>query len=356
MPVDPLSLTDSTWDLILLTGQAAGRLARRPAPAGAPPAAPGPVIPVESRPSDQVDAVHVPRYPDELCAAYQPIRFLGAGGMGAVFLAEERALARRVAIKVARQAHDPVARERFLREAAVLATLKHECLPRVFSYGATQDGPWMALEYVPGKNLLARPVGRDLLKIVLEIASALEEIHRAGFLHRDVKPENILVGEDGRPLLIDFGLMLDPTRSRLTSQGKVVGTLHYVAPEILAFRPPGPASDFYSLGVTLYSLIERVHPYPVEILAASLRRGRALRPKFRTLDSEGPIATLLTAMLDLEADARPVTRAAMEELLAGTARIPSDSLSVDRTAPIARPEDDSGVRPPAPGSRRAPSR
>ncbi|WP_067536267.1 serine/threonine-protein kinase [Nocardia crassostreae] len=215
-------------------------------------------------------------------AGYQIERKLGAGGMGAVYLAQHPRLPRKDALKVLGdgRVRDAEFRDRFLREAEIAAWLDHPNLVTVRDRGEEGDLLWIAMRYVDGvdlEELIAR--GREALRpervvhIVSEAAQGLDEIHRAGLLHRDVKPANILVDEraDGpdRVFVTDFGIARAATDSTVDSRSAgVAGTLAYAAPEQLRGGRTDRRADVYSLGCTLYHLLTGSPLFPRDTVGA----------------------------------------------------------------------------------------
>jgi serine/threonine-protein kinase len=201
-------------------------------------------------------------------------RRIGAGAMGAVFLAYDERLRRQVALKVLapQQASDPATVQRFQNEAQAAARLDHEHIARVFYYGQEQDLHFIAYEFVPGINLrdLLRQRGRltpaETVNYALQIATALRHTSRNGVVHRDIKPSNIIVTSTGRAKLVDLGLAKrDGTEpgGDLTVAGTTLGTFDYISPE--QARDPRMVdvrSDLYSLGCTMYHLLTGEPPYP----------------------------------------------------------------------------------------------
>ncbi len=189
---------------------------------------------------------------------YRLERLLGTGGMASVWLARDDRLNRAVAIKVISDslAVDDAYVTRFEREARVAAGLSHQNLVRVFDYDAESDRPLLITEYVDGGTLAERLKDErrqalDLERLALDLLAALDHIHGAGIVHRDVKPANVLFAEDGRALLTDFGIAHPEDATRLTQTGQVIGTLRYLAPEVAEGRPATPQSDLFSCGVLL---------------------------------------------------------------------------------------------------------
>ena len=182
-------------------------------------------------------------------------RRLGVGGMAAVWLARDERLARPVAVKALSDllATDAVYVQRFRREARVAAGLSHPGLVRVFDFG-DEPRPYLVMEYVAGGTLAERlrEGGEvDCAALVRQLLGALAHVHAARIVHRDVKPGNILVGADGEPRLTDFGIAQPEDATRLTRTGGVMGTVRYLAPEVMQGAPATPLSDLYSLGMVL---------------------------------------------------------------------------------------------------------
>jgi serine/threonine protein kinase len=182
-------------------------------------------------------------------------RQLGRGGMAAVWLARDERLERPVAIKVLSDTlvSDPGYLARFEREARVAAGLSHPNLVSVFDYGA-EERPFLVMEYVSGGDLgerLAAARAPDPDVLARELLGALRYIHAAGVLHRDVKPQNVLLDRDEHARLTDFGIAQPRDATSLTQTGMVLGTVRYLAPEVLEGAPPSERSDLFSLGVVL---------------------------------------------------------------------------------------------------------
>jgi serine/threonine-protein kinase len=222
---------------------------------------------------------------------YRLLRRLGGGGMGEVFLAEHLLLRRPSVVKVVRsdRAKSPAVLERFEREVQILATLTHWNTVEVFDYGHTADGTfYYVMEYLPGLDLdqlVTRhgrlPPGRAV-HLLRQLCGALAEAHAAGLIHRDVKPSNVMVCRRGGvpdvAKLLDFGLVqgAEPapgTGVKLTVEGAVLGTPHFMSPEQAAGKPTDARSDIYSLGATAYFLLCGRPPFDgnaLEVIAAHL--------------------------------------------------------------------------------------
>jgi eukaryotic-like serine/threonine-protein kinase len=194
---------------------------------------------------------------------YQLGSLLGAGGMAQVYLASDRVLERPVAVKVLSPpyARDPVFVERFRREARAAARLSHPNIVAVFDSGSDADQHFLVMEYVAGESLaqlLARQgrlAPRRAAELGVEVGAALAAAHAQGLVHRDVKPANVLVGEDGRVKVADFGIVKAAATATLTGTGTVLGTAAYLSPEQAQGGPVDARSDLYSLGCVLYELL-----------------------------------------------------------------------------------------------------
>jgi serine/threonine-protein kinase len=204
------------------------------------------------------------------------LRRLGQGGMGQVYLAEQVSLKRKVALKVLKPelAANPTSLARFKKEAEAVARATHANIVQVYFIGDTAGMPYMALEYVEGRNLreyLAKKGPPDVvlgLSIMRQVASALQRASELGIIHRDIKPENILLTRKGEVKVTDFGLSrcLDGTgpATNLTQSGVTMGTPLYMSPEQVEGRPVDHRTDIYSLGVTCYHMMAGHPPFEGE--------------------------------------------------------------------------------------------
>src|SRR5215470_1363536 len=182
--------------------------------------------------------------------------------MATVYLAMQESVQREVALKVMSPTllADPDFGERFLREARIAAKLHHRHVVGIHDVGRTGDYNYIAMEYLGGGPVLARDAGPRpvgfALRITREIATALHYAHAKGFVHRDVKPDNILLREDNSSALTDFGIArANDSATRMTRTGAVIGTPHYMSPEQARGRPIDGRADLYSLGIVLYELL-----------------------------------------------------------------------------------------------------
>jgi tetratricopeptide (TPR) repeat protein len=196
---------------------------------------------------------------------YRLERRRGVGGMASVWLAHDVRLDRPVAIKVLSEtlAADEEFVERFRREARVAAQLSHPNLVHLYDFGTEDERPFLVSEWIDGPDLhelrrSATPIDAEAL--AADLLSALDYIHRAGIVHRDVKPSNVLVGRDGRARLTDFGIAQPEDATRLTETGMVMGTISYIAPEVMRGERASARSDLYAAGVVLQQEVGATSP------------------------------------------------------------------------------------------------
>jgi eukaryotic-like serine/threonine-protein kinase len=209
---------------------------------------------------------------------YKVLERLGGGGMGVVYRAEDTRLGRPVALKFlgAEQTHDPVARERFLREARSASALDHPNICTIFDIGETGDGGmFIAMACYDGEPL-SRRIKRgpmeptEALHIAEQVAEGLGRAHQAGILHRDIKPANLMITSEEVVKILDFGVAKLPQGEDLTREGLAVGTLAYMAPEQIRGKELDPRSDVWSLGVVLYQMLSGRVPFRGRREAATL--------------------------------------------------------------------------------------
>jgi serine/threonine protein kinase len=292
--------------------------------------------------------------PQLIADRYRLVEPLGQGGMGRVWKARDEVLHRDVAIK---ELVPPPGlttderremRERSLREARAIARLNHINVVRIFDVLRTDADPWIVMEYVRSRSLqdtLASdgPVSPgQAAEIGLGVLGALKAAHKAGVMHRDVKPGNVLLGEDGRVVLTDFGLATVPGDPNVTRTGLVLGSPAYIAPERARDGTAGPEADLWSLGATLYAAVEGQSPYgrPSAIETLTALATEPPPPAKRA----GPLKAVLNGLLRKDPTQR-ITAEVAERLLrrASDRRARSSAISLL-----------DGVRRPGPNGPREP--
>ncbi len=199
---------------------------------------------------------------------YRLIRELGHGGMATVFLAIQESFGREVAVKIMSEqlSADPTFGERFLREAKIVSSLVHPHIVTVYDVGTADGKHFLSMEYVPGEDLKAtlnRLPLQQIVRVIKEVASALDYAGKKGYVHRDIKPENIMLkNDDGRAILMDFGIARAcDTLNGMTQTGTAIGTPYYMSPEQAKGADVDSRSDLYSLGVVLFQLLSGKVPY-----------------------------------------------------------------------------------------------
>lgn len=272
-----------------------------------------------------------------LAGRYRVVGQLGRGGMGVVWRAVDEVLGREVAVKELRTYNDADGPEladlrlRMQREARAAARVRHPGVVAVHDVGEVEGRPLIVMELVEGPSLdqVLRKSGpldpREAAGIGAKVMDALAAAHRAGVLHRDVKPGNILLDRSGRVLLTDFGIatMEDPgdgAATSLTRTGHLVGSLDYMAPERAQGADPGAASDVWALGATLYAAVEGAAPFRRTSTFSTLTAivGEPLPEPQRA----GPLAPVLRRLLDKRPESRPGAEEA-RDLLQGVADAPA---------------------------------
>lgn len=272
---------------------------------------------------------------------YRLLRRIGSGGMGIVWEALDERLERRVALKqLYRQAgaspeEAEVANRRAVREARLTARLQHPHAVSVFD-AVEQDGQlWLVMQFVPSITLAAvlaeggplQP--EEAAKVGAQVASALAAAHAVGIVHRDVKPGNILIAEDGTALISDFGIARALGDVTLTSGGMIHGTPAYLAPEVARGADANFASDVFSLGSTLYSALEGSPPFGIDENTMALLH-RVASGQFRPPQRSGILTPVIMDMLSVNPEARPSMAAVAETLVQARSRS-------EQTLPIAGP-------------------
>ena len=300
------------------------------------------------------------RLRDVTAGDYEIIRELGRGGQAAVFLATERALNRRVAVKVMSPSvmSIPGMMDRFYAEAITQANLSHANIVSVYAVRQLQDLHLFTMQYIPGRSLqqahraelaAGRPLPFAVIRALLfQVGSALAYAHRRGVIHRDVKPANIMLNADGDAIVTDFGIAKVSTENALTMTGTILGTSLYMSPEQCYAAPLTGASDQYSLGVTAYELLTGRPPFEGSTFAIMQAHAtQAPRPVGEVISNCPPeLAHAVMRMLSKDAkdrfpeigaalqamDARPASPAQHDPLrqaLIALADVPAASREVD---------------------------
>jgi len=225
------------------------------------------------------------RAPGDMFGRYSVLSLLGTGGMGEVYTAYDPALDRRIALKVLRPHPDEgsmsAARTLLLAEAQALAKLSHPNIVSVFDVGTVDDDVYLAMEYIEGTTLTkwlrdARAL-TDVLDVFVHAGRGLEAAHAAGIVHRDFKPDNVILGKDGRPRVIDFGI----AQQAASADDTISGTPAYMAPEQFKHGKVGPAADQFAFAVTLYLAVFKTYPFAGDndaVIERNIVAGNVLPP------------------------------------------------------------------------------
>ncbi|MEV0968712.1 Stk1 family PASTA domain-containing Ser/Thr kinase [Microtetraspora glauca] len=247
---------------------------------------------------------------------------IARGGMASVYLALDVRLDRTVALKVMHRslAEDPQFVKRFIGEAKSVASLSHPNVVQVFDQGTDGSTVYLSMEYVPGKTLrdVLRSRGplpaREALELMIPVLAALGAAHQAGLVHRDVKPENVLLADDGRVKVVDFGLARAVEASNQTKTGMMIGTIGYMSPEQVTSGVADARSDVYAAGVMLFELITGRQPYEGETpMSIAYRHVHDSVPAPSSIVSSVPpqIDALVAAATDRDPARRPADATAM---------------------------------------------
>ncbi|MEG8276983.1 serine/threonine-protein kinase [Streptomyces sp. AHA2] len=302
----------------------------------APPARPGP-------PRQPGDPAEEPGTGRLVAGRYRLLGKLGHGGMGTVWRARDETVEREVAVKEPRvPEHLPEreranAFERMRREARAAARLDHPAVVDVHDVAVVDGRPWIVMELVRGRSLgdalqEGTLSARDAARIGLEVLGALEAAHAAGILHRDVKPDNVLLGRHDRVVLTDFGIAQIEGETNLTDTGGFVGSPEYIAPERVLGQRPGPASDLWSLGVVLYAATEGVSPFRRSNTPATLQSVLHATPA-PPASATGPLAEAIGGLLQKDPARRP-DAARVRTLLEAAAEPPAPQPTRDLQATV----------------------
>ncbi|MGE6735942.1 serine/threonine-protein kinase [Streptomyces sp. NPDC059900] len=249
-----------------------------------------------------------------IAGRYRLLAPLGEGGMGTVWRARDEVLGREVAVKEVRAPAGLPASDverlyaRLEREAWAAARIPHRNVVTVYDVASEDGRPWIVMEIVRGLSLSdvldaegPMPPQRAA-RIGAEVLAALRAAHEAGVLHRDVKPGNVLIANDGRVVLTDFGIAVVEGSSALTMTGEVVGSPEFLAPERALGRKPGPESDLWSLGVLLYAAVEGISPFRQNTPLSTLRA--VVDEELPQPRNAGPLAPVVEGLLRKDPAAR----------------------------------------------------
>uniref|UniRef100_A0AAU3GS14 non-specific serine/threonine protein kinase n=1 Tax=Streptomyces sp. NBC_01401 TaxID=2903854 RepID=A0AAU3GS14_9ACTN len=292
-----------------------------------------------------------------LAGRYRLGEVLGRGGMGKVWRAQDEVLHRTVAVKeltaglYVAEADRAVLHARTQKEARAAARITHPGVVTVHDVIEYDNRPWIVMQYVDGPSLAdatkdsGEVVPREAARIGLHVLGALRAAHGAGVLHRDVKPGNVLLARDGQVLLTDFGIAAIEGDSTITRTGELVGSIDYLAPERVRGGDPGPASDLWSLGATLYTAVEGTSPFrrtsPISTMQAVVTEEPP--PPLRG----GALAPVITALLRKDPADRPTAEEAERMLLdamegrkprAAQAHVPTQRVSEDDMRAFSAPD------------------
>jgi serine/threonine-protein kinase len=282
-----------------------------------------------------------------IATRYELLDRIGTGGAAVVHRAHDTRLDRTVALKLLRDelAADPEFVERFEREARAAARISHPNVVSVHDYGAYGDTAFIAMEFVDGESLKERlrRVGRfdtaEALRIARGILAGLSVAHAGGLVHRDVKPQNVLLGRDGTVKLVDFGIAQTAAMAGLTQAGMAVGTASYMAPEQVRGAASGPATDVYAVGCVLYEMLTGRPPFdgttPIEVALHHVNEAPRL-PSELVDDVPPEVETAVMRALAKDPDERFASADAMLAALGGKVadRAPVDAFATARM-PIA---------------------
>jgi len=212
---------------------------------------------------------------NKIISRYKILKKIGEGGMGEVYLAEDTELGRQVALKFlpTHYIQDPEINTRFKREAKATAALSHPNLITIYDVGEHENKPYIAMEYIQGSSLRDLLIKEELsinkiIDIASQICEGLTEAHRKGIFHRDIKPDNILIDENGQVKIADFGLAKERGKTKVTKTGSTLGTLDYMSPEQLSSGEVDHRSDIWSVGVVIYEMITGRLPFKGDYDAA----------------------------------------------------------------------------------------
>lgn len=278
---------------------------------------------------------------DELIVGrYRIIQSIGHGGLGRVYLAQDKVFERHVVLKTV-ELSDDRAQALLLRESRLLAGLDHPTLARVYDTVIHNGVVYLILEYIEGQPLSSiqksGPLSHNhFMDIYTQIGRALEFLHARGVLHRDLKPQNVLISPNGNVKIVDFGLAVAlDERDSLTQQGTVVGTPAYMSPEVVRGVQVGPQADIFSLGIMMFESLTGENPYQGSLAAMlSVKAAGAVPADFKEKLAGTDYADLITRMLSPDPADRPTSTEVVGELERIKGGKPSLTSHLDRDTPV----------------------
>ncbi|MFD9482552.1 serine/threonine-protein kinase [Streptomyces sp. NPDC059991] len=300
-----------------------------------------------------------------LAGRYLLVEQLGHGGMGTVWRAQDQVLSREVAVKELTVSGLPreelaVLHARMEQEARAAARVKHPGVVTVFDVLEEDGRPWIVMELIDGQSLAdviateGTLLPRDAARLGAQLLSALDRAHQLGVLHRDVKPANVLLERGGRVVLGDFGIAVMGGSSGLTRTGDVVGSPDYLAPERAMGHRPGPESDLWSLGVTLYAAVEGQSPFRRTTTMSTLQA--VVAEELPQPRHAGPLAPVIEALLRKDPNERVTAEQAQRMLGDVAAGLPVSAPGAAEHPPtqVAPPTDNGGKERFAPDATQTP--
>jgi serine/threonine protein kinase len=264
--------------------------------------------------------------PGDMLGGYRLEDAIGAGGMGIVFRASRVEDGREVALKVLKigLADDLLFQHRFRQEARAAAEVREPHLVPIIEASEADGRHYLAVDYVAGGSLTDRIAGQgplgaaELVRLVSEVGAGMDALHAAGIVHRDIKPQNILFADDGTAMLTDFGLAKGRAYTVLTQAGQVMGTLDYLAPELLQGKPATPFTDIYALGCVAFEAVVGRAPFAdksmFQVGLAHMEEPPP-DPGADRPDISPDLSAALLAALEKAPEARPQSAGAYAELL-----------------------------------------
>jgi predicted ATPase len=266
---------------------------------------------------------------------------IGRGGMGTVYRAHDTTLNRDVAVKLlSNSGLGTEGRDRLLNEAQAIAQLSHPNIVSVFDAGEQDDTPYIVMEVIEGASLHDRPPNdlAAIARVAAQVCAALAHAHSHGVVHRDLKPENVLIAEDGAAKLMDFGIARS-VASRMTTEGQIVGTVFYLAPEIALGKEFDGRADLYSLGVMLYELTTGELPFsggdPLAVISQHIHAS-VVPPRAKNEQVPPRLDDLILSLMEKSPDNRPASAAEAQKMLERSDLLDPEAEGVKEIAVVRR--------------------